>query len=48
MGAPRKPEEEKIKSITINLKQKTIDRIAEDGTPKQVIERMVKEKYEKK
>lgn len=47
MGAPRKPEAEKIKSITINLKQGTIDKISKDGIPKQIIERMIKEKYEK-
>lgn len=47
MGAPRKLDKDKVKTISINLKQETIDKIALDGIPKQVIEKLVKEKYEK-
>lgn len=47
MGRRRKAEQEKMGTVTINLKQKTIDKIAQEGKPKHVIERLVKDKYEK-
>lgn len=35
-------------NLTINLKQKTIDKIAEEGNPKHIIERIIKEQYGEK
>lgn len=47
MGRRRKDETDKMGTVTINLKQGTIDRIAKEGKPKHVIEKLVREKYEK-
>lgn len=47
MGRPRKPEEEKIVTLSINLKKRTLDEISKEGKPKNVIEKLVREKYEK-
>jgi hypothetical protein len=48
LGRSRKPEEEKTKSITINLLQKVINEISKDGNPKHVIEKIINDIYKKK
>jgi hypothetical protein len=48
LGRSRKPEEEKVISISINLKKGTLDKIALEGKPKHIIERIINEQYEKK
>ena len=48
LGRARKPEEDKTMTITINLKRKIIDKIALEGKPKTVIEKIVNDIYEKK
>lgn len=48
MGRPRKPAEEVVKTISINLKQGTIDEIAKEGKPKNIIEKLINDKYGKK
>lgn len=47
MGRSRKPEGEIMKTITINIKQSTLDKIALEGKPKHIIEKLIREKYEK-
>lgn len=47
MGRKRIDPDEVVKTIAINLKLKTIKAIEKDGKPKNVIEELVKEKYEK-
>lgn len=47
LGRKRKDPEEVVKSISINLKQKIITEIEKEGKAKHIIEKMVKEKYEK-
>ncbi|MFD3274590.1 hypothetical protein ACE3MS_31340 [Paenibacillus dendritiformis] len=47
MGRKRIPEEEKKVTVAINLKQKTLDKISEEGKPKHVIEKLVNDKYDK-
>lgn len=48
MGRPRKPKEEIVKTITINLQQKILDEISQEGDPKKVIEKLLIEKFSKK
>jgi hypothetical protein len=48
LGRHRKPVGELTRSVCINLKQKVLDRINLEGTPKQVIERLVNEKFAEK
>lgn len=45
MGRKRKEPEELMKTVCINLKQKVIDEIAKEGTPKNVIENIITQKY---
>lgn len=45
MGRPRIDESEKVKTVHINLKQKVIEKIAKEGKPKHVIERIINELY---
>lgn len=45
LGRPRKPDEEKRVTLGINLKKKVYDRVAKEGKPKHVIEKMVNDKY---
>lgn len=45
MGRARKDPSERVGTITINLQQKIIDEIAEQGSPKQVIEQELIKKY---
>lgn len=47
MGRKRIDPDERVMSISINLKQKTIKEIEKIGKAKTVIEAMVKEKFEK-
>lgn len=47
MGRQRKNESEKMKTITINLQQSVLDNVSKDGPPKQVIEKMVIDRYGK-
>jgi hypothetical protein len=45
VGRKRKPELERMGTITINLKNEVIKRIEQEGEPKRVIEKMINEKY---
>lgn len=47
MGRKRIPEEEKKITVAINLKRKIVDKIAEKGKPKHVIEKIIEDKYGK-
>lgn len=45
MGRKRLPEGEKLERITITLQGKVMDRIAQEGNPKTVIEKILNEKF---
>lgn len=47
MGRKRIDEKEVVKTLSINLKQKVIDEISKEGTPKHVIEKTIVEKFAK-
>lgn len=48
MGRKRKPEEEKIGTISINLRNSILYKIAEEGEPKKIIEKIITDIYGKK
>lgn len=45
MGRKRLPEGEKLERITITVKGKVMDQIAKQGNPKDVIEKILNEKF---
>ena len=45
VGRKRKPEEEIMKTISINLQQKVLTEIEKEGKPKKIIEELVTSKY---
>lgn len=48
MGRKRKPDEEKTKTLAINLKQKVIDEIAKEGKPKTIVESIINQRFDNK
>lgn len=48
LGRKRKPVEELMRTITINLKQSIVSAIERDGNVKNVIEDLVNDKYRQK
>lgn len=47
VGRKRKPEEEVMKTICINLKQKVLTEIEKEGIPKKIIEEIITHKFSK-
>lgn len=45
MGRKRIEETEKVKTLCINLQQKVIDELSKEGIPKNVIEKIINDKY---